>query len=104
MTYAITQQDTKTIITLSGSLDAEESLELRPTLDELLSDTQQDLIMDMGDVEFLDSSGIGMLVYAFKRLKAEGRSIMIKAVHGQPYDLMKMLHIDKALTIEPKVA
>ncbi len=100
MPHSIEQQDQQTVLTLSGSLDSEETLTLKPIIDQFIETESTHLTVEMTEVHFLDSSGIGILVYAFKRLRSDEREITLRNVQGQPSDLMRMLRIDKAITME----
>lgn len=87
-------------ITLSGDFDAEGAASTREKIESLCdceSITQIDI--DMGQVGFLDSSGIGALVYLFKRLKAAGCQMSLSSVRGQPAELMKLLRVNQAITV-----
>ncbi|MDG1286193.1 MAG: STAS domain-containing protein [Rickettsiales bacterium] len=100
MPHCFIQHDQQTILTLSGSLDSEEALTLKSVIDQFIETESKDLTVDMAQISFLDSSGIGLLVYAFKRLRSENRQMALRDVQGQPEDLMKMLRIDKAISME----
>ena len=88
------------ILGLTGEFDAEGVQEHRNQFDALSqSNDFSRLIVDMAQVEFLDSSGIGALVYTYKRLNARGIPMEVQAVGGQPAQLMKLLRMDKAMAI-----
>jgi anti-anti-sigma factor len=85
---------------LAGEMDAAGCALVRDDLEEIVSTTpRQGLVLDIGAVTFLDSSGIGMIVFLFKRLKADGRSLRIINVSGQPRELMQLLRIEKAIPV-----
>ena len=100
MPHRIEQNSQQTVMTLSGSLDSEETLTLKPIIDQFIETESTHLTIEMSEIQFLDSSGIGLLVYTFKRLRNEERAITLRNVQGQPKDLMHMLRIDKAITME----
>ncbi len=100
MTTAISNQ--MLCINLSGDFDALAVEELRNEFDSL-SEQQQDIIIDMQNVEFIDSSGIGAIVFLFKRLRSQNLNMSITGVHGQPLELMRYLRIDKCISLfEPQ--
>jgi anti-anti-sigma regulatory factor len=51
----------------------------------------------MGNVEFMDSSGVGAIVFLYKRLLSAGCSFEIKGAKGQPLQLLTYLRLDKLL-------
>ena len=88
------------IINLQGEMDALGCTEIRPSLERIVNtENNHDVILDMGSVSFLDSSGIGVIVFLYKRLKARGRALEIINVQGQPRDLMELLRIDSAIPV-----
>jgi anti-anti-sigma factor len=68
------RRDGDTIVaSLSGELDMPATFRLEPELERL---TQQSgvraLVLDMGEVEFIDSAGLGVLLASHERLRAAG--------------------------------
>jgi anti-anti-sigma factor len=53
----------------------------------------------MDQVSFLDSSGVGVIVFLYKRLKAQNRGFEIDGARGQPQELMELLRIDKVIPV-----
>ncbi|MCV6612569.1 MAG: STAS domain-containing protein [Amphritea sp.] len=96
MSIPITQQDLS--LTIEGSLDALAVETLRPQFDALVQD-ETDVVINMDKAEFIDSSGIGAIVFLFKRLRALDRNLSLAGVHGQPLELMKHLRIDQSIQV-----
>lgn len=88
------------LLSLCGDFDASSTHTSRPELETLCKRTDfNSLQIDMSEVGFLDSSGVGALVYLFKRLTANNISIEICQVQGQPAELMRLLRLDQAMLI-----
>lgn len=88
------------ILSLSGEMDADGCSQIKSTLEEIVATVQtKSVMLDLQEVEFLDSSGIGAIVYLFKRLKSQQQSLVIRGVHGQPKELMELLRIGSAIPI-----
>jgi len=88
------------IIKLSGEMDAQGCSKIRSELEEISNQSQPHIIVDVNSVSFIDSSGIGAIVFLFKRLKEQNRSMEIVGVQGQPKELMKLLRMDSAITMQ----
>jgi anti-sigma B factor antagonist len=73
-------------------LDAEVAGDLRSTLLQLIDGGDRRLILDLPDVSFIDSSGLGALVSALKRLKQVDPAGDIRLAHVQP-SVMAVLEI-----------
>ena len=87
-------------ITLSGEMDAHGCSKIRPDLEQITNQPQPHIIIDISLVSFIDSSGIGAIVFLFKRLKAQNRSMEIIGVQGQPKELMLLLRMDSAISLQ----
>ncbi|WP_136680304.1 STAS domain-containing protein [Neptunomonas sp. XY-337] len=83
---------------IEGSLDALAVEILRPRFDTLVQE-EHDVTIDMSEINFIDSSGIGAIVFLFKRLRALGRKLCLNGVHGQPLELLKHLRIDQSIQV-----
>lgn len=64
---------------------------------ENFSRSKKDVVVDLTDVYFIDSSGIGAIVFLYKRLICQQHHLSIVGLSGQPKDLFEMLHLDKTL-------
>ncbi len=87
--------------TLSGELDAESTEQIRNEFVQLAA--QQDfttITIDMKNVSFIDSSGIGVIVFLFKKMREHSIEVVLSNVHSQPLELIKLLRIDTVITVE----
>lgn len=80
------------MIHVSDDMDAAEMDRLRPLFDELATG-KDDVVIDMAGVGFIDSSGIGGLVFLYKRLFSLGRNLSLVNVDGQPLRLITHLRV-----------
>lgn len=69
------EADDPTVVFLRGELDAAAADEVRARLLELIHPGRQ-LVVDLGDLEFLDSSGLGVLVLALTRSRDVGARLV----------------------------
>ncbi|KPA53816.1 STAS domain-containing protein [Photobacterium lucens] len=86
-------------ITLQDEFDAQRAKELEKEFDALSQTERMELVIDMTKVQFIDSCGIGAIVFLYKRLKSRGRRLRLLNVNGQPRELMQMLRIDKVIPL-----
>jgi len=81
----VLDRDGITVVIPSGPrLDAEVAGELRNTLIDLIDEGARKLVLDLPAVDFIDSSGLGALVSALKRLKQADPSGDIRLADVQP--------------------
>ncbi|NOH79705.1 STAS domain-containing protein [Vibrio sp. RE86] len=89
-----------TTLFINGNLDADGSRHAQPHIDEIIAEeSQRDIEIDFSQVQFLDSSGVGALVYLYKRLIERQRNMRIENVSGQPLEIMNLLRIDQAIPV-----
>ncbi|SDJ24957.1 anti-anti-sigma factor [Ferrimonas sediminum] len=70
---------------------------IKEQFEELLQEPNQLVVIDLKATEFIDSSGIGAIIFLFKRLKRQQRVLQLADVHGQPKRILTMLKVDKAI-------
>lgn len=92
--------NTKIKCELIGEFDAVGCREIRNTLEALLDDHgDKEIEFDLENVSFMDSSGIGALVFLLKRLRTQGGAIRLVNVSGQPKELIILLRVDQAIPV-----
>lgn len=96
----IEASDTILTLIINGNLDADGSRSAQPHIDEIIADkSSREIEIDFSQVQFLDSSGVGAIVYLYKRLIERQRSMRIENVSGQPLEIMSLLRIDQAIPV-----
>ncbi|MDZ7922669.1 MAG: STAS domain-containing protein [Marinagarivorans sp.] len=55
----------------------------------------KELILDFSQVEYLDSSALGMMVLLQKKFSGNNRVIKIKGAHGATEEILKMANMQK---------
>jgi anti-anti-sigma factor len=77
---------------LPEDLDAATMVHLKPDFEKLAS-SQSDIILEMDKVNFIDSSGVGGIVYLYKRLAAAGYQLSVSGAANQPLNLLTHLRL-----------
>ena len=85
------------VLTIDGELDNATVEEIRRIFGSLMQ-KHSDVLVDMSSVSFIDSAGIGSLIYLYKQLQANDRRLRLICKPGQPRDLLSILHIDRTIT------
>lgn len=106
MKFTVTKNGKATILTLdSRKLDATVTPELKAEFLLLCKPkVTQKLIVDLGKVEFCDSSGLSALLIADRAMREHGGTVHLVSVHKKVMDLMKISQLDRVFTINAKVA
>lgn len=67
------------IVTLARDLDHSAVTQIRPVLDALIEDTGvRRLVFDLKDLDFMDSSGIGLIIGRYKLMARRGGSVGVR--------------------------
>ena len=83
--------DGVTIMDLSGRITlGEGSVVLRDTIRDLISKGDKKLLLNLGDVTYIDSSGIGELVSAFTAVRKEGGELKLLNLTKKVHDLLQI--------------
>jgi len=85
------QVDGVTILDCSGRITlGEGSVILRDTVRELLSKNQKKILLNLGEVTYIDSSGIGELVSAFTTVRNQGGDLKLLNLTKKVHDLLQI--------------
>jgi len=94
------RQEQETLITrpLETRLDSHVAEELKTHLKDIVHNGHQQIILDLGEVEFVDSSGLGAIIAAMMALRPQGR-LMVCNVKGSVYALFRLTRIDRLIPV-----
>jgi anti-sigma B factor antagonist len=97
MEFSTRQLDAVTIVDLRGRITlGEGSATLRDTVHDLLSKGLKRIVLNLENVNYIDSSGIGELVSAFTAAKKQGGELKLLNLTKRTHDL---LQITKLFTV-----
>jgi anti-sigma B factor antagonist len=91
MTTSIRQVGGVTVVDVSGRIElGEESAALRDLIGDLLSKGHKQILLNLGDVHYIDSSGLGTLVSAFTSVRKQGGELKLLNLTNKVNDLMQI--------------
>jgi anti-sigma B factor antagonist len=89
MKISTRQVDGVTIVDCSGRITlGEGSITLRETITQLLGKGEKKILLNLGDVNYIDSSGIGELVSAFTTVRKQGGDLKLLNLTKKVHDLL----------------
>src|SRR5713226_2743253 len=106
--YNVRQTGDVTILDLSGRLSLGEEVAFGPGSGVVLSDTMRELtkkgqkkiLLNLAEVIYVDSSGVGQLVGALTTARNQGGDIKLLKPPGQVRDLLKTTRLDTVFDIQ----
>jgi anti-sigma B factor antagonist len=85
------QVDGVTILDCSGRITlGEGSVQLRDAVRDLLAKGSKNILLNLGEVTYIDSSGIGELVSAFTTVKNQGGELKLLNLTKKVHDLLQI--------------
>ena len=72
------------IVRLDGEIDHHSAAEIRENLDNMIAETRpKSLVLELSDIDFMDSSGLGLVLGRYRRLQEIGGAYREDSGHGR---------------------
>jgi anti-sigma B factor antagonist len=91
------------VFALSGTLDIATSPTLRAALMEAADRDHHEMIVDLSQLEFLDSTGLGALIGAHKRAAEHQGAVRLVAQEGQILRLLRITGLLDVFSVYPNL-
>lgn len=84
------------VVKLNCEIDHHSAKDIRNTIDLYFADTKANhIIFDLSELEFMDSSGIGLIMGRYKFISPVGGKVIISGLNNETDKLMKLSGIYK---------
>jgi anti-sigma B factor antagonist len=93
----------RTIVEVGGEIDVYTAPRLREQLVDLVADGKSHLVVDMERVDFLDSTGLGVLVGGLKRVRAHDGSLRLVCTQERILKIFRITGLTKVFPIHSSV-
>ena len=88
-----------TVLSIKGEVDLYTAPRLKERLADLTGSGRNRLAIDLEQVEFMDSTGLGVLIGALKRCKEAGGTLALVAPREPVVKVLAITGLDKVFTI-----
>jgi anti-sigma B factor antagonist len=92
------------VLAVTGEVDVHTAHTLRGRLADVVASGERALIVDLGGVQFLDSTGLGVLVGGLNKVRDAGGSLSLVCPHANLRKLFAVTGLDRVFVIHPTVA
>lgn len=92
--------DRNLVISLEGEIDIYTAPDFKDELINHIDGVERELILECSDLTYIDSTGLGILVGALKRIKEHNHNIVIRKPKSTVRKLFKITGLDKVFIIE----
>ena len=88
-----------TVLAVAGEVDVYTAPRLREKLVELVSQGKQQIVVDLEGVDFLDSTGLGVLVGGLKRLRSHEGDLSLVCTRQRILKVFEITGLTKVFSI-----
>jgi anti-sigma B factor antagonist len=105
MKFKISQQSGVTVIAIEGNLmGGPDASTLNDKLVELIDEKKKQIVLDIGGVNIINSSGLGMLIKGASTMKGAGGGLKIAKASDKILELIKVTRLTGILETHKSVA
>ena len=94
-----TQRDGVAVLTLRGEIDVYTAPRMRQAIVDLVDAGSLNIVVDMEKVDFLDSTGLGVLVEGLKRVRTRNGNLSIVVTQDKILKIFDITGLNKAFPI-----
>ena len=93
-----------TVLTVAGEIDVYTAPRLRDRISELVGEGVYRIIVDLESVDFLDSTGLGVLVGGLKKVRSHGGSLALVCTQERLLKIFRITGLAKVFAIHGSVS
>lgn len=90
MNISIDEKDNCFTVVISGDIEMMTIKEFKEKLLDLGQKADKDIIADLSDVDYIDSSGVGVLISLLKLQKKKGKNLVIDKVSDKVLNVLRL--------------
>lgn len=96
----VSKADDTTVVSVRGEVDLYTAPKLREQLDEAVQGESPLVVVDLGQLDFIDSTGLGVLVGALKQARAAGGDVRLRNPNRSTHKILEIAGLTELFTIE----
>ncbi len=93
------ESDQVTKVAVSGEIDIYTAQQFKERLYQIVDSSTKDLVIDCSDLNYIDSTGLGIFVGALKKTRLTDRSISLENIRENIRKLFNITGLDKLFII-----
>ncbi len=99
LTITTREAEGRTVVSVAGEIDVYTAPRLREEITGLVAAGTYDIVIDMSEVEFLDSTGLGVLVGGLKKVRAHDGSLQLVCNQDRLLKIFRITGLAKVFVI-----
>lgn len=92
------------VLSAAGEIDVATAPDLRAALLELIGEGRNRIVVDLEQVEFLDSTGLGVLVSSVKRVRADGGDLTVVCTRPHILKVFEITGLTSVFSVHDSLA
>jgi stage II sporulation protein AA (anti-sigma F factor antagonist) len=95
--------DTMLTVALRGEIDHHNAVKMRTGIDQLILDKRPSiLVLDLKDIEFMDSSGLGLIMGRYKKMNELGGELVLQNPSEAILKICRLAGLGRFIKIKTK--
>ncbi|WP_089854062.1 STAS domain-containing protein [Halolactibacillus miurensis] len=99
----VVETDNQTVLTVKGEIDAYTAPLLKEKLLPATAKETEKIIVDLNDVTYMDSTGLGVFISALKSAKEHGSTLTLVNLQERVHRLFKITSLDSIIEIDTTI-
>ena len=95
----VSEQPGIPVLAVRGEIDVASAPEFHASLSDLIGKGSEVVMVDLSEVSFIDSSGLGALVGAEKEMRGAGHELRLVVTQPQITRLLELTGLDEVFTV-----
>ena len=99
MDIQVNKQENVVVVAVSGNMDAQSAPQLDDRLSQLVGQGEQNYVIDLSGVPFMDSSGLATLIKLFKHIRIGHGDVKLAGLRPKILEIFQLTHLDHVFGI-----
>ncbi|NLY72951.1 MAG: STAS domain-containing protein [Tissierellia bacterium] len=97
--YLFSERSDRWEVKIIGEVDINTSTEVKEKLESILEEKQKSMIINAEELDYIDSTGLGMLIGIVKKLKQQDLELVLAKPQDSILKLFRITGLDKVIRI-----
>jgi anti-sigma B factor antagonist len=99
----VTERDSWSVLEVGGEIDVATAPRLREQLIKLVNDERFRIVVDLSAVDFIDSTGLGVLIGALKRVRTHDGNLSLVCSEPRIVKVFEITGLNQVFQIHPSI-